>query len=567
MQQVPENSKLERIYHIQVIDFFRVMVRCGTLALAIVCATGCGSHEGNQGGTAAPTPPSGAHSAVRTLKRGLPGEPQTLDPQLADDTYSFQVLRDIYEGLTAEDGLGRIVPGVAIAWSVDETGTVYTFRIRPDAKWSDGKPIVAKEFVEGLRRAVDPKTASGSAALLTEIKGASEIVAGRKSASDLRVSSIGDSTVLIELEHPAPYILQILSQPIAAPVYLRDNTPSNNAAGNKNRETNGPYVLRVRVPNSYIELERNPFYWDAANVAIAKVRYVNAESESTELREYDSGELDMTFTIPISDLKRVQQQNGSEVQMAPILGTFYLALNLSYPPLIDRHVLRQALSMAVDRDAIAQNVMMGVTPAYTFVSKGITGYKPPEYDWSKWSRDRQLSLAKTLFAQSGYSPEHPLHLRLYYNRDEGIQRIMVAIAGSWKKNLGVESELISNEFRVFLAGRRDRRQWDVARLAWNADYDDPASFLEVFARDNVENDPGYKSASFNDLLEKARIEPLVAQRIALLQQSERVLLDDYPIIPIYFYTARRLVKPYVGGAEITPMNRTYSKHLFWKSSQ
>jgi oligopeptide transport system substrate-binding protein len=144
---------------------------------------------------------------------------------------------------------------------------------------------------------------------------------------------------------------------------------------------------------------------------------------------------------------------------------------------------------------------------------------------------------------------------------------MVAIAGSWKKNLGVESELISNEFRVFLAGRRDRRQWDVARLAWNADYDDPASFLEVFARDNVENDPGYKSASFNDLLEKARIEPLVAQRIALLQQSERVLLDDYPIIPIYFYTARRLVKPYVGGAEITPMNRTYSKHLFWKSSQ
>ncbi len=567
MHQVPENSKFERVLHIQAIEFFENMVRCGALILGIACVAGCGSHSGNKDSQAGGTPPPpGAPSTVRTLKRGLPGEPQTLDPQLADDTYSFQVLRDLYEGLTAEDRLGHIVPGVANAWTVDKAGTVYTFRLRPDAKWSDGKQIVAEEFVQGLRRAVDPKTASGSAALLTVIKGASEITAGRKNVSDLRVSSIGESTVQIELEHPAPFILQILSQPIAAPVYLPSNTPSEILSGNKSRVTNGPYVLVTRVPNSYMELARNPYYWDFANVAIAEVRYVNAESESTELREYMAGQLDMTFTIPTSDLQRVSQEYGSEVQTAPILGTFYLALNVSDPPMMNSRNLRQALSIAVDRGAIAQQVMMGVTPAYAFVSKGISGYTPPEYDWSTWSRDRQLILAKALFERAGFSPEHRLHLKLYFNRDEGIQRIMVAIAGSWKKNLGVESELVSDEFRVFLAGRRDRHRWDVARLAWNADYDDPASFLEVFARDNIENDPGYKSAAFNDLIDKARLEPEPAQRIALLQQSERVLLEDYPIIPIYFYTARRLVKPYIGGAEITPMNRTYSKHLFWKGT-
>jgi oligopeptide transport system substrate-binding protein len=565
MQQVPENSTLERVSLIQVIEFFRIMLHCGALSVCMACIAGCGSHAGNQRGEAA-VDPAGAPSAVRTLMRGLPGEPQTLDPHLADDTYSFQVLRDLYEGLTAEDRLGHIVPGVANAWTVDKTGTVYTFRLRPDAKWSDGKQIVAEEFVQGLRRAIDPKTASGSAALLTVIKGASEITAGRKNVSDLRVSSIGDSTVQIELEHPAPFILQILSQPIAAPLYMSSNAPSESLPDNKSRVTNGPYVLVSRVPNSYIELGRNRFFWDFANVAIAEVRYVNAESESTELREYAAGQLDMTFTIPTSDLKRVLQHYGSQVQTAPILGTFYLALNVSDSPMMNSRNVRQALSMAIDREAIAQNVMMGVTPAYAFVSKGISGYIPPKYDWSKWSRDRQLILAKNLFEQAGYSPEHVLHLKLYFNRDEGIQRIMVAIAGSWKKNLGVESELVSDEFRVFLAGRRDRRRWDVARLAWNADYDDPASFLEVFARDNIENDPGYKSAAFNELIDKARVEPEPAQRIALLQQSERVLLDDYPIIPIYFYAARRLVKPYIGGAEITPMNRTYTKHLFWEST-
>jgi oligopeptide transport system substrate-binding protein len=299
---------------------------------------------------------------------------------------------------------------------------------------------------------------------------------------------------------------------------------------------------------------------------IDRVRYVNAESESTEIREYVAGQIDMTSTIPAPDLDRMSQKYGAEIQTAPILGTLYLGLDVSEPPFRDNRDLRQALSMAVDRDFISEHVTLGVTAAYAFVANGITGYNPPSYKWAEWPRERQLAYARTLFAHSGYSKTHPLHLTLYFNSGESIQRIMIAIAASWKQNLGVVSDLVSDEFRVFLSGRKDRSRWDVARLGWYADYDDPASFLEVFSKNNVQNDPDYLSAEFNSLIDAARIEPSAEKRIQLLQKSEEVLLNDYPIIPVYFYSARRLVKPYVGGAEITPLNHTYSKHLYWKSA-
>jgi len=506
-------------------------------------------------------------NVTRILRRGLPGEPRTLDPQLAEDTFSFPVLRDLYEGLTAEDRNGTVVPGAAESWTVDATGTVYTFLLRPTAKWSDGDPTIATEFVQGLRRAVDPQTASGSSELLAVIKGASDIIAGRRKVTDLGVTAIGESSVRIELEHPAPFVLQILSEPIAAPAHIHAHPEIlNQGSSDKTKVTNGAYTLVSRVSGSFIELARNPHYWNASNVLIERVRYINAESEATEMREYVAGQVDMTSTIPAPDLDRITKVYGAEIQTAPILGTLYLALDVSEPPLRDNHDLRQALSMAVDRDLISEHVTIGVTPAYTFVAKGIAGYNPPAYEWSQWPRERQLAYARALFNHSGYSEKKPLHLTLYYNSGESIQRIMIAIAASWKNNLGVVTDLSSDEFRVFLAGRKNHTRWDVARLGWSADYNDPSSFLEVFSKTNIQNDPGYLSSEFNNLIDAARIEPNPDRRILLLRRSEEVLLNDYPIIPVYFYTARRLVKPYLGGAEITPLNHTYSKHLFWKDA-
>jgi oligopeptide transport system substrate-binding protein len=543
-----------------------VLLRCGIILAAIYATTACDGRTGESVTSAAT--PNDTSNATRMLRRGMPGEPRTLDPQLADDTFSSLVVRDLFEGLTAEDRAGRIVPGVARSWSVDATGTIYTFVLRPEAKWSDGNRIVASEFVQGLRRAVDPLTASGSAALLVPIKGASDIIAGRKKVTDLGVSAIDESVVRIELEHPAPFVLEILSQPIAAPVHIRGTSESAVAPPPPEQAhiSNGAYTLVSRVPGSFIELARNPMYWDAVNVHIERVRYLDEESEATELREYMAGQLDLTYTIPTPDFKRITEKHSGEIQTAPILGTLYLALDVSEPPFRDNVTLRQALSMAVDRDLISEHVALGVTPAYSFVPRGINGYNPPAYKWSEWTHEHQLSYAKELFAHSGYSEKNPLRLKLYFNSGESIQRIMTAIAASWKQNLGVDSELISDEFRVFLEGRRDRSRWDVARLGWWPDYKDPASFLEIFSTDNSQNDPGYVNAQFTKLIDEARVEADPDERLQLLHNSEELLLNDYPIIPVYFYTAHRLVKPYVGGAVISPLNRTYSKHLFWRDA-
>ncbi len=556
MQQVTEIAgiAINRLEH--PIRFVRHLLHCGIIFTVIASGAAC-DHKSTDKDTAG--------SGVRILRRGLPGEPRTLDPQLADDDYSFQVVRDLYEGLTAEDPYGQVVPGVASSWTVDETGTIYTFQLRPEAKWSNGDRIVGAEFVQGMRRAVDPKTASGSAGLLAVIRGASEIIAGRKNVVELGVTAIGNTTIRIELEHPAAYVLQILSQPISAPVHIgKHSTSPPDHSIDKFGIYNGAYTLVNRVPGSFIELERNPNYWDSSKVSIERVRHINAESEATELKEYIADQLDMTFTIPLADLSRVKHQFGAQVQIAPILGNLYLALNLTNPPLKESTELRQALSMAIDREEIAEQVMMGVTPAYAFVADGVSGYVAPRYDWAEWTPEQRLSVARSLYAQAGYSVKNPLHLRLYFNSGESIQRIMLAIASSWKQNLGVVSELSSEEFQVFLAGRKDQGRWDVARLGWDADYDDPSSFLEVFSKASVQNDPAYKSVPFNELIDQARTEPDSGKRMILLRKAEEVLLNDYPIIPIYFKTARRLVKPYIGGARIAPMNRTYTKNLYWK---
>ncbi len=529
------------------------------LCVAIFIVAGCGNKSpiNHKVGT-----DEHSDGIGRILRRGLPGEPQTLDPQLADDTFSDQVVWDLYEGLTALDRDGTVAPGIAESWTIDPTGTIYTFFIRPNAKWSDGERVYAAEFVAGLRRAVDPMTASGSANLLSVIKNADAIIGGKKTVAELGITALSESSIRLELERPAPYILQILAEPVAAPLHERQASKDSLVA--KAMITDGPYVLANRVPNSYLDLTRNTYYWDAEHVAVDKIRYVNAESEATELREYIAGDLELTYTIPTPDLKRVERDFADQLQTSPILGTLYLALDLSEPPFRDNRDLRQALSMSVDRRFIADHLTLGVTPAYSLVALGIKDYVPPSYIWANWPRDQQLSYARKLYEGSGYSQTHPLRLKLYFNSGEGIERIMVAVAGGWKQNLGVETTLLSDEFRVFLTDRKDHSRWDVARLGWWADYNDPSSFLEVFAQTSAQNDPAYSSPEFNSLLESARADANSTERLMFLRESEEVLLNDYPIIPIYFYTAARLVKPYVGGAQISALRRTYSKHLFWK---
>src|SRR6185437_12197624 len=252
MHQAPEITHIAFSRSREVLKSVGILLLCSMFSLVITTIHGCTNKGKDDGGINLDQGIRDKSNSVRMLRRGLPGEPRTLDPQLADDTFSFPVLRDLYEGLTAEDRNGRIVPGVAESWTVDTTGTVYTFVLRPNAKWSDGAPIVAMDFVRGLRRAVDPRTASGSSALLTVIKGASDIIAGNKKVVALGVTATNENSVQIELEHPAPFVLQILSQPIAAPARVQTDAASAMAgSGEKPKISNGAYVLINRVPGSF----------------------------------------------------------------------------------------------------------------------------------------------------------------------------------------------------------------------------------------------------------------------------------------------------------------------------
>jgi len=322
--------------------------------------------------------------------------------------------------------------------------------------------------------------------------------------------------------------------------------------------------LATRVPGSLIDLSLNPFYWGISGIGISHVRYVNVESEETEMREYLAGQIDITYSIPIVELERMRRERSAEVQVAQSLGVSYLALNLSAPPLKDNADLRKALSIAVDRELISHNLLGGASAAYSFVPESVTNYEPASYVWRLWNRQRQLEYAESLYKRAGYSRSNPLHLRLYSSSNETIHQTMIAIAEGWRQNLGIETTLVEEEFRVFLAGRKDRSRWDVLRQRWDADFDDVSNFLEIFSTGTGQNDSGYSNAKVDELLAKARAAADPATRAAIYKSVEQIILEDNPVIPIYFPLVRRLVNPEVSGAERQAITRTYSKNLSWK---
>lgn len=547
--------------------------RCGAAIAAasiLGLAVGCQGPEGpvlpsNEGASSHSAPGISRNFQAHPLVRAILGEPRTLDPQLADDESSLQVIRDLFEGLTSETPDGNVAPGIAASWTVNDPGTTYRFHLRRNARWSDGDKIVADEVVEGLRRAVDPKTAAGFSSQLSLIKNASEIINGRLKVDSLGVSAIDDETVQIVLERPATFFLQLVSQPICAPVHHHDGESTRSKSQSDNTITsNGPFFLNKWVPGAYLLISRNPHYWNNQINSVTNIKYLFEDSESTELNQYLAGEIDITSTIPIPDFARISKLIPNEIQTAPILGTFFIALNVSRPPFANNQKLRQALSMAVERRLITERIVAGATPAFGFVANGIHDYTQQHYSWATLPRTERVRQARQLYAESGHSEEHPLRFTLYFNANEGVKRVMLAVAANWKENLGIDVKLVSSEFRVFLEERKDRSKWDAIRLGWYADYNDASSFLEILESTNAQNNPEYRNSQFDKLIHDARVQPNSTMRRRILETAEQLILNDGPVIPIYFYSARRLVKPNIAGASISPMNRTYSKFLKWK---
>jgi len=522
---------------------------CLFLLLAI---HGCNSNT-------APAADATHKSKGQILRRGIGGEPASLDPGQAVDTFSFEVIRDLYEGLTTEAANGAVVPGVASSWTVNASGTQYTFQLRPDAKWSNGTRVRAKDFVEAWRRVVDPKRASPVADILRPIAGATAIILGRSPPSSLGVIAASDDLLVVKLDQPAPYFPQLLTHSAAFPVYSEEAAKSHDP---NNWVSNGPYILSNWTPGSVIRLRQNLSYWDRTNVRIPDVEYVPVPDENAEFRQYRADQLDVTQSVPSSELDLIRAERPNELFVAPFLATAYYALNLRSPYFATNLNLRKSLALAIDRKALETTILpFGQRPAYGFVPPGTWNYDPQSWDWLSLPDAERIVEARRLYALAGYSASRPLRLRVLFNSNNSIRQVAIAIASMWKETLGVDTELVDEEYRVFLDTRRDTSRWEVARLGWTADYNDAGNFLDTLRSGSPNNDARYDRQEFDRLLDRAASTLDPSDRRRLLQEAEKMMLSDYPILPIYFFSSKRLIKPYLKGAKINPLNRLYSKHL------
>jgi len=535
---------------------------CMTLLVLAGCGGGSGN-EGKSGGTAQSGSKLPGDFDPSVLRRGNGPEPDTLDPQLARTEAAFHILRDVFEGLTAVGPDGSAVPAAAESWTVSPDGLEYRFALREGLRWSNGDALKASDFVTGMRRLVDPKTASPYAQFIDPVLNAGAITRGEKKPDELGVSAPDDRTVLIRLESPAPYLLGLLAQPGTFPVH----GPSLAANGTEYARpgklvSNGPFVLDDWVMGSHVLVRRNPHYWNDRATKLERVKFVHISDAGTELRQYRAGQLDFTFVVPAQQFPWIKQNLAQELHVAPQLSVYYYGFNLTQPPFKDNPKLRRALSLAIDRDKLTTAVTgVGEAPAYGWVPRGVWNYTPQQFDYANTPYAERLAEARRLYAEAGYSAEKPLRIELRYNSGDTHNRLAVAIAAMWQEGLGVETQLYAEEFRALLQSIQARQDTQVFRSSWVGDFNDAYTFAQLLKTGFGINLTGYSNPRYDALLADAVRQADPARRRALLEEAERLMLADHPVLPLYFYVNKHLVKPWVQGWTDNVMNVVYSKDL------
>ncbi|WP_163332227.1 oligopeptide ABC transporter substrate-binding protein OppA [Enterobacter bugandensis] len=510
--------------------------------------------------------PAGVQLAEKqTLVRNNGAEVQSLDPHKIEGVPESNVNRDLFEGLLVTDVDGHPAPGVAEKWE-NKDFKVWTFHLRKDAKWSDGTPVTAEDFVYSWQRLANPNTASPYASYLQygHIANIDDIIAGKKPVTDLGVKAIDANTFEVTLSEPVPYFYKLLVHPSVSPVpksavekYGEKWTQPANIV------TNGAYKLKDWVVNERMVLERNPQYWDNAKTVINQVTYLPISSEVTDVNRYRSGEIDMTYNnMPIELFQKLKKEIPKEVHVDPYLCTYYYEINNQKAPFTDVRV-RTALKLALDRDIIVNKVKnQGDLPAYSYTPPYTDGMKLVEPEWFKWSQEKRNEEAKKLLAEAGYTADKPLTFNLLYNTSDLHKKLAIAVASIWKKNLGVNVKLENQEWKTFL-DTRHQGTFDVARAGWCADYNEPTSFLNTMLSDSSNNTAHYKSPAFDKIIAETLKVSDDAQRAELYAKSEEQLDKDSAIVPVYYYVNARLVKPWVGGyTGKDPLDNISVKNLY-----
>ena len=494
--------------------------------------------------------------AENTLNRGNGSEPDSLNIHLAEGLNSHNILRDLYEGLMTLDVNGKPIYGVAESHSVK--GNIWTFNLRKNAKWSDGNRLVAADFVRAWRLAIDPQTAAPYAFLLNNILHAKKIMHMKLSPDSLLVTAIDDHTLEIRLWQADSAFLEKLSLPIFYPLARRANS---NKTGNHQIISNGAYSLAEWNIQEKIVLKKNLHYHNAEKIYFDKVNYWVTENQSSELKRFRAGELDITESIPDSQIDWIKQNLPQQLRIAPYLGSFFLGLNLADKHL-KNHKLRQALSLAINRDILTAKVLKtGQQPAYHIVPRDLLNTTASTSDSKEIERAAQ---AKQLLVQSGINIQD-LKIEILYNNSENQRKVAIAIAAMWRQTLGIRARLLNQEWKVFVQSRKSNKR-QAFRSGWIADYADALSFLELFTTNSRFNFYRYKNPEYDALIVKISQTTDQIIKNQLIEQAENMLLHDIPVIPLYYYVSRHLVNSQLLGFEDNVADRHLSKYIYRKEN-
>lgn len=503
----------------------------------------------------AATPMAGETLAEnQTFSYRLLDDIPTLDPQLIEDVSGSHVARQLFEGLVNQDADGNNIPGVATEWSSPDN-KVWTFKLREDAKWNNGDPVTAQDFVYAWQRAADPATASPYSwyVEITQIENAGAIISGDAEPSSLGAVAVDDHTLQVTLDQPLPYFPAMMSHATMFPAHQAtiealgdDWTKPGNLVGN------GAYNLTARTLGEGFTMEANDTYWDAENTIIQTINGVIVNDEDQALTRWEAGEYDMNEPVPAGQFPALRETYPSEAHSVPRLCSYYYAINVSDsgPEALKDERVREALSYAIDRDVIVDQVLKGgQSAAYSFTHVATAGFEAPEIEYGTWSQAERDAKAKELLDEAkadGVNVDE-LQFDILYNTSESHKQIATIVSQMWKQKLGVEAGLTNLEWKTYL-DTRSQQGFDVARAGWCADYNEASTFLDLMTTTHGSNDGKYSNAKVDELMAQSKT---ADNPQPLYTEVEEILADEMGLIPIYHYANTFMLDDTIKGF---PMN-------------
>ena len=531
--------------------------QCLLFALAVfLCLTsGCSQRV--------PRVESGNRTQVLHVGNGA--EPQDLDPQIVTGVTEHHLIMSMIEGLVIEDPVDlHPIPGVAERWDISQPdGLIYTFHLRKNAKWSNGEPVTAVDFVRSYQRILTPTLASQYASQHFMVTNAKAYNEGKlKDFSQVGYKALDPHTFQIKLESPTAYLLSLMNHTSWFPVHVPTIERHGPAFSRGNRWTrpgnftgNGPFQLDKWRYNYAVTVRKSPTYWDAANVHLNAINFYAIESQDTEERAFRAGLLHVTQPPPPTKIAVYQERWPDRIRISPYLGAYFYRINVTKPPLNDKRV-RRALAMAIDRESIVKNVTKGgQLPANNLTPPNTAGFN------ARARIPTDLAAAKKLLAEAGFPDGKGMPpVEILYNTQETHRTIAEAIQQMWKVNLGVDARLQNQEWKVYLDSQKTLN-YQVCRAGWIGDYVDPNTFLDMWVKDGGNNETGWTNPEYDRLIEDAGRTTDTAKRFELFQRAEEILMDECPIMPIYFYTRVALMRPELKGWNPTVLDNHPFKYV------